>query len=377
MLNGVEMPPMLKPVLAWIGGVITAVVISVAISVANVYSQHFLKPVVTPVGEVSLGEFVPAGQRITHVYQMHLDGGEIPQLVITTVAPGPSEIGIPSGDLLLLAWDQYAQRWFVAYDAAKVPANSRADPDAPLSPSTMSESFAPLLPAGHSGGIIRLGVAEIHDQPQGRGDLLFWADASGGSNGRLSVGVLNYGGAAASLVWTFATAGYGSASVVGSAPHQRIVISNYLLTPYDPSCCPVRSYKFVLARSANHTNGAYYGVVSDNRPWLGAFAEAPRIGPLSPPDARILSVVPGSPAAGILQTGDVITGVDGMPGTQGPSGSIVDKLARHFPGETVQLQIERHGTSETVAVTLASRASPKAQNADLTAGIGATNELLL
>ena len=76
--------------------------------------------------------------------------------------------------------------------------------------------------------------------------------------------------------------------------------------------------------------------------------------------AEVVDVVPGSPAAGALAVGDVVTAIDGQPITS--SSALVQAIGGHRPGDQVSLVVERQpGTdsaeaprqSETVEATLA------------------------
>jgi len=75
------------------------------------------------------------------------------------------------------------------------------------------------------------------------------------------------------------------------------------------------------------------------------------------PDARgalVASVSSGTPAAGAgLEDGDVITTFAGTPVPD--SSSLVREVAKHQPGEKVDLQILRQGKPKTLSLTLAER----------------------
>lgn len=93
---------------------------------------------------------------------------------------------------------------------------------------------------------------------------------------------------------------------------------------------PVRDYQFILASARGQV-----GVVSDNRPWLGAGVSAVDSSSASSL-LELRGTVSGSPAAGVLQQGDVILSVDGQPvpgGDQyvlGPA--MIDQLERLHAG---------------------------------------------
>lgn len=74
---------------------------------------------------------------------------------------------------------------------------------------------------------------------------------------------------------------------------------------------------------------------------------------VQPLGVKVVGTIPGSPASGLLQTGDVIVGVAGV-----PVHTVEDftaALSSHKPGDLVRLSIERGGELIEVAVTLASR----------------------
>ncbi len=66
--------------------------------------------------------------------------------------------------------------------------------------------------------------------------------------------------------------------------------------------------------------------------------------------ARVMSVVEGTPADGVLQEGDVITGIDGDVVEWAPD--LVNRLASHEIGDTVSLTVARGDESLDLSVTL-------------------------
>jgi len=70
--------------------------------------------------------------------------------------------------------------------------------------------------------------------------------------------------------------------------------------------------------------------------------------------AQVVGVPAGSPAAAAgLQKGDVVTGVDGQPVTDGIS--LIVAIRSHQPGETVDLLVRRDGRQRDLKVTLDSK----------------------
>ena len=148
---------------------------------------------------------------------------------------------------------------------------------------------------------------------------------------------------------------------MGVSPNQRIKATASLTSPVDPYSTPARNYSFVLA-------GSPVGVVSDDdRPWLGVNVSATNSTSMSPSNTlKVVDVVPGSPAAGKLQPGDIILSIDRQPipgdaVTIGPF--MVDQLLDFHPGVHISIQIHRQGQDESVNVRLGSVLDPSAQNA--------------
>ena len=66
--------------------------------------------------------------------------------------------------------------------------------------------------------------------------------------------------------------------------------------------------------------------------------------------ARVVSIVEGAPADGVLQEGDVITGIDGDVVEWAPD--LVNRLASHAIGDTVSLTVDRGEDTLDLSVTL-------------------------
>jgi PDZ domain-containing protein len=309
-----------------------------------------------------LSRLVPSPQRVLAVHQFRLGGGPAPEIAVTTAAAAPAfpGAGAPQ-DLLLLAWDKYASRWFVAYDAARDPVASVSEPDTAMSsPRSLAAPPRPLLRAGF--GVTGLAVRQLRDQDGPGSDLLFWANVQYGDGTGLAAGILHFSGQTATVPWALLTGEPGRVAVAGTAPHQQVAVTTGWQTPVDPHCCPVRGYQFVVGRPARAAPGTGYQVLSDDRPWLGAFVSAPLAAAGAPARATVLRVVPGSPADGLLRPGDVLAGVAGTAAPRGTllGPAVVDEFAAHREGDRVRLRIQRGGATMTVTVTLGSRASPQA-----------------
>ena len=73
-----------------------------------------------------------------------------------------------------------------------------------------------------------------------------------------------------------------------------------------------------------------------------------------PQGAALVRVVPSAPAAGAgLQTGDVITAIDGS--AVNDAATLTTKVRAHRPGDELSVTYTRDGASKTVKVTLPSR----------------------
>ncbi len=70
--------------------------------------------------------------------------------------------------------------------------------------------------------------------------------------------------------------------------------------------------------------------------------------------AQVVELVPGGPAdrAG-LEIGDLIVSFDGKP--VGSSDSLTGLVQARQPGDTVQVVVERNGSSRTLSVTLGTK----------------------
>ena len=89
---------------------------------------------------------------------------------------------------------------------------------------------------------------------------------------------------------------------------------------------------------------------SVERPWLGIATATPTSGS----GAQVGSVTSGGPAekAGVRQ-GDVVTKVDGKAITT-PDG-VADAIASHSPGDRIEVEVTRGGSTQTLEITLGTR----------------------
>lgn len=310
-----------------------------------------------------LGRFVPASQRVLRVYRFNLDGGGVPEVVVVTTISQPTAHTpvFPAEDVLLLAWDTYARRWSVVYDAAKTPVHVAYQPDAFTASyqESAQRSPRPLFPPDL--GVTGIRLTEIHDQRRGGADLMVSAGIVFADGIGQATAIIHYNGVTAQVAWAFLGDG-GRASVIGTAPGQKVAVTSALYMALDPHCCPVRAYRFVLA-PATIPAGESYRVIRDNRPWLGVFItiESPSS---TNPQAVVTAVVPGSPAAGFLQAGDTLRAVAGpRMASNGLGPAVADELGTHRAGDVVGLQIQRGSALRLVTVKLGTLADPNAISA--------------
>jgi hypothetical protein len=316
-----------------------------------------------------LARLVPASQRVLHVRHLDINPGEVPLVAVTTTTGTPAPIGVKaSEDLLLLAWDAYAKRWTIVYNATRDPVDMVSQPDADTSSfdATDLPSPSPLIPDGL--GVDSISIKPLKNQPGGGADLLVTATAEYAFGPSPDIAIIHYSANVARVVWAFFARG-GGAAITGPPGHQKVAVTSIWATASDPQCCPARSYRFVLARSTEPEVGETYRVTADDRPWLGAIVtEQP---PQSPDSIAVVrTVIPGSPADGILQPGDAVIKVSGSAAEgHGAGPAIFDQFAAYKPGQAIRLIIDRDGQFRTVTITPGSLANPKAidAGADLTA----------
>lgn len=186
---------------------------------------------------------------------------------------------------------------------------------------------------------------------------------SGGSTPIFDVGIVNYDGRTASIAFGNSVVDGISARVIGSRSRQLLQLTLGWVTDADAVCCPVRSYiQRAGWESQGHGRPGRYGVVFDTRSWLGVSVSVEPSNTSThtiPKNPTVLSVVPGSPAFGLLEPGDSLLGVEGVsPSKHALEGSpVIDQIASQQPGTRIALSIERGGSEMVVDLTLSSYAS--------------------
>ena len=302
-----------------------------------------------------LSALIPTSEKVTSTTTVQLtEAGPTEQIVETAMScrlgyitcgnlpPFYNGGGYPSRDLFLLAWNDSTRHWSVVFDAAKTT----------------------LFPERY-GFISQIKTSTI-TPTKGTTDLVVSALLTPGANSQLNVGIVHYNGKTASLSYSDSFLDGISAHVTGASSHQLLQLTLGWITDADPVAGPVRSYIQMIGwESQAHGLPGSYRVVSDNRSWLGVSisVEPSDIStPTIPNSPIVLSVVPDSPAFGVLKPGDTLLGVEGVSPRANLIGSpVIDQIVSQQPGTRIALSIERGGSERVVDVTLSSYAS-KAHN---------------
>ncbi|MGH8995517.1 MAG: hypothetical protein ACRDYB_05735, partial [Acidimicrobiales bacterium] len=198
-----------------------------------------------------------------------------------------------------------------------------------------------------------------------RTDLALWSGVNYGANAPFAAYILHDNGQAVSVAYSSFGEG-GTAKVIGKVPRQRLSVSYQWITSVDPECCAVRNFTQEIGWQwppvAHRSLPGNYGILSDNRSWLGAYlAIEPQENNVYPPPV-VMTVVPDSPAAGVLQPGDQLLSVAGitLPDDNGASlgPSVIDQIAIEMPNTPIALSIERGDQRLTENIRLSSYANP-------------------
>jgi len=326
----------------------------------------------------NLASLIPVSQHVVREQDVDLDGTS-PTLVDVTSASRPNVKGGSAQRLLVLAWDAHVKRWRVVFDSAT--ATWPSSVSLLDSPDGLPEQNAPTYSSSHPFD----GISEIHVDPlrdvKGSGDdLVFWGTSIAASGTPTEIGIVHYNGRVATLAWTYRCDSYATVSVIGDSPHQRVSVTSGWNPPFYPVCCAVRAFHFIVGRSEIVPDSDTYIVENDNRSWLGVWVTP--VNSTDPESVEVASVVPGSPAANVLQPGDVLEDVEGPPVLTSsiPIPPVVGELASHFPGQKVTLDILRNGTPMTVSVVLGSKNSVLAANTPVPSpgylGVSVANSVL-
>ena len=289
-----------------------------------------------------LGRFVPASDQIISTRQIHLTRSGPAQVVVAFESAQTNAQGKQPQDLMILSWDRFAKRWVTVWDGAKV-----TSPQTGLASGGLA--YTAVFPS--AAYVSNVGYRPI-TPTKGRTDLEFQFDYSFGANGYVEVGIVHFDGQAATMAYfdSFAPAAV-NPKVIGKVPHQELSVPIGWLTAVDPQCCPVRTYVNTVALRKQSYPGGFrtssYVVTSSTQSWLGVFALRPEQTNGTWPNPVVMTVVPGGPAAGILQVGDQLVGVAGVsanPNSQINGSPVIDEVAKSLPGAKIALNIMRNET---------------------------------
>ena len=300
-----------------------------------------------------LGHFIPASDQITSERQIHLTSKGPAQVVVQFQSAESNAQGITPVDLIILSWDHFAKRWVTVWDGAKV-----QSPDANSSSGGLAQNA--VLPS--AAYISNLTYKRI-TPAKGRTDLEFSDFFNFGANGSVEVGIIHYNGRSASMAY-FDTVNPGTSrpKVIGKASDQELSVPVGWLTSADPECCAVRTYVNTVALRKQSFKGGYkqtnYVVTASTQSWLGVYALLPDQTSGTYPNPVVMTVVPGSPAAGVLQVGDQLVGVAGVsaPSSASNGPPFMDEIAKSRPESKVALNVIRGTTPMVVNITLGSTA---------------------
>ena len=298
-----------------------------------------------------ISNFLPHGYRALKVYRVDLNGGPVPDVVVTSGTR--SNRASMGGDLQILTWSPIANRWRLSFDGRSATWASKL-------PDTQDSNGGPGYPYGltHAGKpqpilgtLPDLEVSVDGVQPAAvfggaRKQLVFSATyvAGGGMQGILAVIAVRNGIGKLIYYWEGDT-GLGPWRVSRNVIHAE---ANYL-APYDSECCPIRTYHFSLGVRAGHIVE-----VSDDRPFLGVVLRNTHSGYPS-----VVLVAPRGPSAGRLRPDDVILRVENAPAVRQLvkrpfEYTIFDTVSSFRAGQVAHLLIERNGKRLRVAVKLGS-----------------------
>jgi hypothetical protein len=280
---------------------------------------------------------------VTGIWRGNLTGGNIEDVVVASAGPASGRAGLRV-DLQVLSWDGHARHWTVTFDAARangpVVFDTRHSNTTPGIRGVRKSTGRPIL----DGAATAIGPVRFAPILRTRREqLIFYVASVAAANqwGTLFVVGFNDGATRVLYAW------FGDGGFDWSVREDRVNGRANYWAPGDAHCCPIRTYRFVLAY-----RGGSITEIADQRPWLGVIVREPgRFG--NPFGAlRVIRVARRSPAAGILRTGDVILDVLNAPhrGVRG----IFDRLSELNAGQVARLLIIRGGTRLVVKVRLGS-----------------------
>lgn len=339
----------------WLGGTRKTLVACLALAALGVGLAVGAAPATASDNPAApaLDHFIPASDQITSERQIHLTSNGPAQVVVQFQSAEPNAQGKTPVDLMILSWDHFAKRWVTIWDGAKV-----QSPDATSTNGGLTQD-AVLPSAAFISNLTYKTITPV----KGRTDLEFSDFYNFGANGSVEVGIVHYDGQSASMAY-FDTVnpGISRPKVTGKAPHQKLSVPVGWLTSADPQCCAVRTYVNTVALRKQSFTGGYqqtnYVITASTQSWLGVYALLPDQTNGTYPNPVVMTVLPGSPAAGVLQVGDQLVGVAGVnaPSSASNGPPVMDEVAKSLPGAKIALNIIRGTTPMVVNITLASTA---------------------
>jgi hypothetical protein len=286
---------------------------------------------------------VPHRYRVTGIWRGNLTGGNIEDVVVASAGPASGRAGLRV-DLQVLSWDGHARHWTVTFDAAR--ANGPVVFDTRHSNTTPGIRVVPKTTHGPLFGGAATAIGPVRFAPilrTRREQLIFYVASVAPANQYGTLIIVDFTNGSGSVLYSWD----GDFGLDWNVNGGRISARASYWAPGDAHCCPIRTYRFVLAY-----RGGSITEIADQRPWLGVIVREPgRFG--NPFGAlRVIRVARRSPAAGILRTGDVILDVLNAPhrGVRG----IFDRLSELNAGQVARLLIIRGGTRLVVKVRLGS-----------------------
>jgi hypothetical protein len=308
--------------------------------------------VAEPAPAPDLAAVLHANYRVLSTSSVSLTGGPVPETIVVSAGPGLDPANPVDGgteNVQLLVYDKLARRWNVAFDAASnvLPADySQPEPKAHA-----------LLDQAHT--ITDVAVTPLRMTKDAVSQLLIFGRDGYYNHPVGMTAIVRFDSATPLITWSDEISN--AVAPVGSGPPgtQMVSLTAGWVTSADPACCPARQF----TRQVGARTDGIIGVLSDDRPWLGAWIASASQSSSSPRDAVVVETVPNSPADAVLRVGDHVVGLVGAakPTNTTLDLDVVDQIAVAHPGDKVVLSVRRGRTIE-LPVTLGSYADPSAQS---------------
>ena len=297
--------------------------------------------------EPELREFLHDNYTVVSQTRAQLVEDEPEAVVVVSKGPGLTP-GAPvpggTGDVQVLAYDDQAKRWVLAFDAADQ-----------LAPIGYADSATPVLDQSHP--IEDVTAQLVRFEGRNAADLLVSGLDAYSNHPSTDVAIIRFGRGTADLAWTSDEVGARTPVVTGEAEAQTVLVEASYYTAWDAMCCPVRQYN----RTVGVDEDGNVVVVDDDRPYLGAY-----LTPLDPPSAGavVLGVEKGSPADGVLEPGDRVLAINGETAPEDGADlelPLLKVLGQEKAWENISIRLQRAGTVRTLTARLASIVSAPAE----------------